>query len=41
LDQSIEIEPFQNMVEVELVKVETLQYFIAPVQVVLERKEVE
>ncbi|WP_281365733.1 hypothetical protein [Paenibacillus alginolyticus] len=41
MDKSIEIEPIINRVDVELVKVETLQHFIAPVQVVLERKEVD
>lgn len=41
MDNSIEIEPIQNFVEVELVKVETLLHFNAPVQTVTERKEVD
>jgi hypothetical protein len=40
LDQSIEIEPIQNQVDVVLIKVETIHLFIAPVQVVTERNEV-
>ncbi|MDR6883010.1 hypothetical protein [Bacillus sp. 3255] len=41
MHKSIIIESVKNKVNVSLVKVETLAYFIAPVQSVVEKKEVE
>ncbi|MDR6883102.1 hypothetical protein [Bacillus sp. 3255] len=41
MDKSIVIEPIKNSVDVQLVKVETLLHFVAPVQNVAERKEVD
>ncbi|NOV01334.1 BppU family phage baseplate upper protein [Paenibacillus planticolens] len=38
---NIEIESIRNMVDASLAKVETLAYFVAPVQSVVEKKELE
>ncbi|WP_364149058.1 hypothetical protein [Paenibacillus sp. LPE1-1-1.1] len=40
MDKSISVEPTMNRAVFTLVKIETLAYFVAPVQPVTERKEV-
>lgn len=41
MDNSIVIEPVQNIIELSLIKVETLQQLVTPVHLIVERKEVE
>jgi len=41
LDKSIELESTENMIDVSLVKVESIFEYVTPAQVVVEKKEVE